>query len=72
MQTEKGAKGFGAILLGSAGNRVTYGAAAPTVGTWKRGDIVLRQDATASQKMGWMCVTAGTPGTWKDLPSLGA
>lgn len=41
------------------------GSAAPTVGTWKRGDIVWNTSATAGGYAGWICVTAGTPGTWK-------
>jgi hypothetical protein len=38
--------------------------AAPTAGTWKRGDIVYNSTPSAGSVMGWVCVTAGTPGTW--------
>jgi hypothetical protein len=38
--------------------------AAPTTGTWKRGDIVYNSTPSAGSIMGWVCVTAGTPGTW--------
>ena len=36
----------------------------PTVGTWKRGDIIysIHEGVT-----GWICTANGTPGTWKAL-----
>jgi hypothetical protein len=39
--------------------------AAPTTGTWKRGDIVYFSAPTAGGKIGAICTVAGTPGTWK-------
>jgi len=39
--------------------------AAPTTGTWKRGDIVYFSSPTAGGKIGAICTVAGTPGTWK-------
>mgnify|MGYP001351527838 CR=1 FL=1 len=45
--------------------RVLYGTAAPTTGTWARGDIVYNSAPSATGFAGWVCVTAGTPGTWK-------
>lgn len=50
-----------------------YGAstAAPTTGTWAQGDFVknsapVEAGAAASKYVitGWLCVAAGTPGTW--------
>jgi hypothetical protein len=41
------------------------GSAAPTTGTWARGDMVWSTTPTAAGKRAWVCVTAGTPGTWK-------
>lgn len=45
--------------------------AAPTTGTWALGDFVRNsapaEAGTAGSKyviFGWVCVTAGTPGTW--------
>jgi hypothetical protein len=38
--------------------------AAPTQGTWKRGDVVFNQAPSATGFIGWVCTTAGTPGTW--------
>ena len=43
---------------------------APTSGTWSVGDIVWRTDPVAGQPPGWVCVTAGTPGTWKAMANL--
>jgi len=37
--------------------------AAPTVGTWKVGDVVERVPVVG-QPIGWLCTVAGTPGTW--------
>jgi len=56
-------------------NRLYLGyTAAPSDGRYcQRGDIYLRGDLTASQKMGWGCVTSGVAGNdavFKDLPSL--
>ena len=39
--------------------------AAPTVGSWKVGQRVWNSVPTAGGVMGWVCVTAGTPGTWE-------
>jgi len=45
--------------------------AAPTVGTWSKGDFVLNSNpaelGTAGSKYlihGWRCSASGTPGTW--------
>lgn len=38
---------------------------APATGTWAVGDLVWATTPTAGGKIGWVCVTAGTPGTWK-------
>lgn len=40
--------------------------AAPTVvGTHNVGDRVWNSTPTAGAFIGWVCVTAGTPGTWR-------
>jgi hypothetical protein len=46
--------------------------AAPAVGTWKVGDIVLNNAPTAGGTIGWVCTTAGTPGTWKTWGAISA
>jgi hypothetical protein len=43
----------------------TFANAAPTTGRWIRGDIVLNDTPSAGGFIGWVCVTAGVPGTWK-------
>ena len=37
---------------------------APTVGTWEVGDIVQHSVPVSAGNFGWICVAAGTPGTW--------
>ena len=41
------------------------GTNAPVSGTWARGDIVWNSAPSADGNIGWICVTAGTPGTWR-------
>ena len=53
-------------------NNVSSGTAAPTSGTWKRGDIVWNTAPSAGATPGWVCTTGGTPGTWKAMASLAA
>lgn len=54
------------------GQTVGYSTAAPTGGTWKRGDICWNTTPSAGGTPGWVCVTAGTPGTWKAMASVAA
>ena len=51
--------------------------AAPTTGTWMRGDFVTNSAPTELGEvlskyviLGWVCVAAGTPGTWVAPRSL--
>lgn len=62
------------IAVGDGVNarRRTTGTAAPTTGAWAQGDIVWNLNASASGKIGWVCVTAGTPGTWKTFGAIDA
>lgn len=48
------------------------GTAAPTTGTWARGDIVWNVSPSASGKVGWVCTTGGSPGTWKPFGAIDA
>jgi hypothetical protein len=50
----------------------TWDAAAPGAGTWAVGDIVWNTTPAATDYMGWVCVTAGTPGTWKGFGAIEA
>lgn len=43
---------------------------APTTGTWKRGERVYNTLPTANGVDGWICVVAGTPGTWKSFGTI--
>ena len=43
---------------------------APASGTWDQGMQVWNASAASGQPMGWVCVTAGTPGTWKAMANL--
>jgi len=55
------------LVLGSSANGrvITSGTAIPTTGTHAVGEIVFNSAPTAGGKIGWVCTTAGTPGTWK-------
>lgn len=50
----------------------TYNTTIPTTGTFARGSIVWNIEPSAGGVPGWMCVTAGTPGTWKAMANLAA
>ncbi|WBO23698.1 hypothetical protein [Sphingomonas abietis] len=51
--------------------QIDFAMAAPAVGDHGRGDIVFNLDATAGGFAGWICVAAGTPGTWKTFGAIG-
>lgn len=59
------------IYLGS--HKLTWGTAAPTTGVWAAGDICFSETPTAStaSDIGWVCVTAGEPGTWEPWGDVG-
>lgn len=54
------------------GKNVTWGTAAPATGTWAVGDVRWNTAPAAGGTPGWMCTTAGTPGTWKAMANLAA
>ena len=58
--------------FGLADKKVLSGTAAPGSGTFVQGDMMLNSAPAAGGPMGWMCVAAGTPGTWKAMGSLAA
>lgn len=45
---------------------------APTTGTWGVGDIVWNTAVASGGNIGWVCTTAGTPGTWKTFGAISA
>ncbi|OMF47706.1 MULTISPECIES: glycosyl hydrolase family 28-related protein [Paenibacillus] len=54
------------------GKTKTSAAAAPTSGAWKQGDIVYNTAPAAGGFIGWVCVVAGSPGTWKTWGAITA
>jgi len=42
----------------------TSGPAAPTTGTWGLGDLRWNDAPSSGEPLGWLCIAAGTPGTW--------
>lgn len=54
-----------------AGQCVKPGTAAPTSGTFKVGDIVWNSSVELGAQVGWVCVVAGTPGTWAPFGQAG-
>lgn len=62
----------GNVIYGLMATQKIYRAsAAPTEGTWAVGDICYKTNPSATDYPGWVCTTAGTPGTWTPLPRLG-
>ena len=50
-----------------------FGTAAPSVstdGTFQRGDVVVNTAPSAGGAPGWVCVSGGSPGTWKAMANL--
>jgi hypothetical protein len=56
----------------STSNHLTWGAAAPASGTWAQGDVCFNTGAVAGGNAGWICVVAGTSGTWKPFGPIAA
>ena len=52
--------------------RVIQGDAIPTTGAWIRGDRIEQILPSAAGKIGFVCVTSGTPGTWKPFGVIDA
>ena len=51
-------------------NVITFAASTPAAGEWARGDIIWNNAPSAGGTPGWVCTTAGTPGTWKAMANL--
>lgn len=51
---------------------VTVAQAAPTTGYWDKGDVVWNSLVAAGGSPGWVCTTAGNPGTWKAMANVAA
>lgn len=53
-------------------NQTLYGAAAPVSGTYARGDKVWNTQPAPGGVVGWVCVTAGSPGVWRSFGTIAA
>ena len=61
----------GAVWFGNDGGRkVAYDNAAPVAATWAVGDTCWNTVPVSGSTPGWVCTTAGTPGTWKAMANL--
>lgn len=58
------------LVVGS--QKIRSAAAAPVAGTWAQGDIVYNSAPSAGGNVGWVCTSAGTPGTWKTFGTIAA
>lgn len=72
LSSVNGALGIPAHYSGSISQMKYRGlsTAAPASGTWAVGDIVFNESPTAGGYIGWVCTTAGTPGTWKTFGAI--
>lgn len=57
-------------MLSIGGMKFTYDEAAPTTGTWNKGDVCFNINATVGQPKGWVCTVSGSPGTWVSMGNL--
>lgn len=59
-------------ISGKRRNRkIAYAGSQPADGTWAVGDIVYRSAPSNGLNIGWVCVAAGTPGTWVAFGQVG-
>ena len=56
------------ITIGS--NKMTWGSAAPSTGTWAVGDVCWNTGAAAGGSPGWVNTSASGSGTWKAMANL--
>lgn len=52
------------------GLKTVYGTAAPGAGSWVVGDRFINTAPAAGGYIGWVCTTAGSPGTWKTFGAV--
>lgn len=55
-----------ADILNSTAVGLLYADTIPVSGAHSQGDILFNRNPIAGGSIGWVCVTAGTPGTWKE------
>lgn len=56
----------------SYGLKEAFGTTAPTAGIWQQGDRCWNTGVAAAGVPGWVCVTSGSPGTWKAMAAVAA
>ncbi|RKN80536.1 glycosyl hydrolase family 28-related protein [Paenibacillus ginsengarvi] len=56
----------------NSNNDRAYAVAAPTLGEYRKGTILYDDNSTVGGYAGWVCVTAGSPGTWKRFGAIEA
>lgn len=61
--TSAGTGEFKKLLI--SGIEILSGSGAPTTGEYLKGSIVMNNNPSGGGMAGWICTTAGTPGTWK-------
>lgn len=77
IRTDGSISGIFSFQGGFGGSKIAkyidlYMDAAPTSGRWYVGDKVYNTAPTAGGTIGWVCTTAGTPGTWKTFGAITA
>ena len=60
-------KEFGEVGLVDAATHSDTGTAPPAGGTWPLGWQRFNEEPVAGGNLGWLCVEAGTPGTWVEF-----
>ena len=64
----------GTVVKATGNNIITpkvyYGTSAPATGTYIKGDTVINSSPSSGGAYGWVCVVAGTPGTWKVISTI--
>lgn len=51
-------------------NQIDISDTIPTSGTYKVGDIIIKSTQVANKAIGWICIKAGTPGTWSEFGGM--
>lgn len=62
--------GVRSSYIGNSNFAESFGSAAPTTGAWLRGDKIYNTNIGSGATptvVGWVCVTAGSPGTWSTI-----
>lgn len=51
-------------------NQIDIADSIPVNGAYKVGDIIIKSTQVAGTAIGWICVEAGTPGTWAEFGGM--